>query len=251
MTSAQYPKQKCTFLSTSNRVASVLWPNEGVPQWHHHPIGNSNGCNQNNHASKYHPNVWELNACAMLKSCMIISNRCLQLTQSWYIPKLTLLYWLSAPITPVVLVLSHIASFWNRGLPEAPVAPPLPEKGEYWQDIFKLLWKFQYTAMTRARSVFWNEPWYLNIRRSVSNLVQNIYTLVPAALTLQWRHYERDCVLNHQRLDCLLNRLFRRWQIKENIKAPCHWPLWGWPVNSPHKGPITHFFHFDDIIMNK
>ena len=30
MTSAQYPKQKCTFLSTSNTFASVLWPNEGV-----------------------------------------------------------------------------------------------------------------------------------------------------------------------------------------------------------------------------
>ena len=34
---------------------------------------------------------------------------------------------------PVVLVSSHIASFWNRGLPEATVAPPLPEKGEFWQ----------------------------------------------------------------------------------------------------------------------
>ena len=27
--------------------------------------------------------------------------------------------------------------------------------------------------------------------------------------TLQWRHNERDGVSNHQRLDCLLNRLFR------------------------------------------
>ena len=30
MTSVQYPVQKCTFLSTSNTFASVLWPNEGV-----------------------------------------------------------------------------------------------------------------------------------------------------------------------------------------------------------------------------
>ena len=28
--------------------------------------------------------------------------------------------------------------------------------------------------------------------------------------TLQWRHYERDGVSNHQPHDCLLNRLFRR-----------------------------------------
>ena len=29
-------------------------------------------------------------------------------------------------------------------------------------------------------------------------------------ITLQWRHNERDSVLNHQSHDCLLNRLFRR-----------------------------------------
>ena len=28
--------------------------------------------------------------------------------------------------------------------------------------------------------------------------------------SLQWRHNERDGVSNHRRLDCLLNRLFRR-----------------------------------------
>ena len=37
------------------------------------------------------------------------------------------------------------------------------------------------------------------------------------------QHY--NGISNHQRLDCLLNHLFR--QIKENIKAPCHWSLWG------------------------
>ena len=39
---------------------------------------------------------------------------------------------------------------------------------------------------------------------------------------------------------------------KKQIKAPCHWPLWGdrWPVNSPHKGPVTRkMFLFDDVIM--
>ena len=42
---------------------------------------------------------------------------------------------------------------------------------------------------------------------------------------LQWRHNEHDSVSNHQPHDCLLKRLFR--QIKENIKAPRHWPLCG------------------------
>ena len=42
--------------------------------------------------------------------------------------------------------------------------------------------------------------------------------------------------------------------IKENIKAPHHWPSWGeftgWPVNSPHKGPVTRkMLPFHDVIM--
>ena len=44
--------------------------------------------------------------------------------------------------------------------------------------------------------------------------------------SLQWRHNESDCVSNHQPRDCLLNRLFKA-QIRENIKAQRHWPLWG------------------------
>ena len=44
-------------------------------------------------------------------------------------------------------------------------------------------------------------------------------------ISLQWRHNERDGVVNHRRLDYLLN-LFQA-QIKENIKAPRNWPLWG------------------------
>ena len=41
---------------------------------------------------------------------------------------------------------------------------------------------------------------------------------------------------------------------KKNIKSPRHWPLCGeftgWPVNSPHNGPVTpKIFPFDDGIM--
>ena len=42
------------------------------------------------------------------------------------------------------------------------------------------------------------------------------------AKTLQWRHNESDGVSNHQPHDCLFKA-----QIKENTKAPRHWPLWG------------------------
>ena len=47
-----------------------------------------------------------------------------------------------------------------------------------------------------------------------------------AISTSQWHHNERDGISIHQPHDCLLNCLFKV-QIKENIKALRHWPLWG------------------------
>ena len=65
---------------------------------------------------------------------------------------------------------------------------------------------------------------------------------------LQWRHNERDSVTNYRRLDCLLIRLL---QIKENIEALRHWPLWGEHTYSPHKGSVTwKRFPFDDVIIS-
>ena len=52
---------------------------------------------------------------------------------------------------------------------------------------------------------------------------------------LQWRHIERDGVSNHWRLDCSLNRLFRR----RSKKASKLHVTGLTPVNSPHKGPVT------------
>ena len=55
--------------------------------------------------------------------------------------------------------------------------------------------------------------------------------------TLQWWHNEHNGVSYHQLHDCLLNRLFTRRS--------------KWPLNSPHKGPVTwKMFPCDDIIMN-
>ena len=60
-------------------------------------------------------------------------------------------------------------------------------------------------------------------------------------MALQWRHNERDDVSNHRRLDCLLNRFFRR-KSKKTSKFTSLAFVWGihrWPVNSPHKGSAT------------
>ena len=56
--------------------------------------------------------------------------------------------------------------------------------------------------------------------------VRRLAFIMRIFISLQWRHNGSDSVLNHQPHDCLFNCLFRE-QIKENIKAPRHWPLCG------------------------
>ena len=73
------------------------------------------------------------------------------------------------------------------------------------------------------------------------------------SLVLQWSHNERDGVSHHRRLDCLLNSLFRR-QSKKTSKLRdtglCE-GIYRWPVDSPHKRPVTReIFPFDDIVMS-
>ena len=46
---------------------------------------------------------------------------------------------------------------------------------------------------------------------------------------LQWRHNERECISNHRRLECLLNRLLRR-RSKKSSKLRVSGLCWG---NSP------------------
>ena len=53
------------------------------------------------------------------------------------------------------------------------------------------------------------------------------YTYVQMTYALQWRHNGHNDVSNHQRHHCLFTQPFIQAQIKENIKAPRHWPLCG------------------------
>ena len=83
-----------------------------------------------------------------------------------------------------------------------------------------------------------------------TSLIQ-CYVLMINRSTLQWRHNGRNCVSNHQPLDCLLNGLFR--QIKENIKLRVTGLYVG---NSPVTSELpaqmasnAEMFPFDDVIM--
>ena len=71
-------------------------------------------------------------------------------------------------------------------------------------------------------------------------------------MSLQWRHTERDGISNRRGLDCLLNRLFGRRSKKHQSSASLAFVRGNhrWPLNSPHKGPVTRImFPFDDVIM--
>ena len=60
-------------------------------------------------------------------------------------------------------------------------------------------------------------------------------------------HNGHDGVSNHQPHHCLLSRLFRS-RSKKTSKLRV---TGRWPVNSPHKWPVTRkMFPFDDVIMN-
>ena len=70
-------------------------------------------------------------------------------------------------------------------------------------------------------------------------------SMTNSPVSFQWRHNECDGVSNLRRLDWLFNCLW----IKENTKAPRHWPFMG-IRHSPHKRPVTgDMFPFDDVIV--
>ena len=60
-------------------------------------------------------------------------------------------------------------------------------------------------------------------------------------LPLQRRHNDRDGASNHQHNNCLLSRLFRHRSRKHQSVTSLAfvWGIHRWPVNSPHKGPVT------------
>ena len=75
--------------------------------------------------------------------------------------------------------------------------------------------------------------------------------LLVYSTSLQWRNNERYGVSNPQPHDCLFSRLFRHRSKKTSeLRVTFLWGIHRWPVNSPHKGPVTRkMFPFHDVIM--
>ena len=93
------------------------------------------------------------------------------------------------------------------------------------------------------------------IKRSYNGRLCSYHAESTKPITLQWRHSERDGVSNHQPHDCLFNTTVysdadqRKHQSSASLAFVRG--IHRWPVNSPHKGPVTRkMFPFDDVIMN-
>ena len=134
---------------------------------------------------------------------------------------------------------------------------------------FKLAWWLdtdQVIAWTNDGSVRWHT--YASVRLSeltfacgkVDRQLQlimcpNMQTVTASKnhfFSLQWRHNERDSVSNHQPHGCLL-KLYSGTDERKHQSCASLASVRGihrWPVNSPHKGPVTRkMFPFDDVIM--
>ena len=79
----------------------------------------------------------------------------------------------------------------------------------------------------------------------------------PSRGHITMTYNERGGVSNHQPYDCLLKRLFGRrsnkpskLRVQSSASLAFLRGIQRWPVNSPHKGPVTRkMFPFDDVIM--
>ena len=84
-----------------------------------------------------------------------------------------------------------------------------------------------------------------------AKLYSSVYCIMRKK-SLQWCHNGRNGVSDHQPHHCLFNRLLRR-RSKKTSTLPSLAFVRGshrWPVNSPHKWPVTRkMFPFDDVIM--
>ena len=110
------------------------------------------------------------------------------------------------------------------------------------------------------------ELYNVSNHRQLGGLFNNLFMLTtakPAKLrhcnsfgALQWCHNEHNGVSNNRNLDCLPNYLLRRRSNKTRKKQESStllafvWEIHRWPVDSPHKGPVTwKWFPFDDVII--
>ena len=120
---------------------------------------------------------------------------------------------------------------------------------------YKMESLYIYGTDKRSKLLIWcgQTNWW--VRSGATWIRKTVMTMcTKGEYSLQWRHNGRDGNSNYQHHDCLLNRLLRRRSNKTpKLRAASPAFVRGihrWPVNSPHKWPVTRkMFPFDDVIM--
>ena len=97
------------------------------------------------------------------------------------------------------------------------------------------------------------KQWYISpMHTHVFCTVSNTVTFVWASWAITITSNEHYVVSNHRSFDCLYNSLCA--PTSNSHQSPNCWlfvrGIHRWPVNSPHKGPVTQKrFPFDDAIV--
>ena len=104
-----------------------------------------------------------------------------------------------------------------------------------------------YTLLTwqfRQYPAWYDMVFYVNLWSCCLNWLQTAIILYDNIFvsTLQWRHNGRESVSNHQPHDCHSTVYSDADQRKHQSSASLAFVqgIHRWPVNSPHKGPVTH-----------
>ena len=98
-------------------------------------------------------------------------------------------------------------------------------------------------TLNKSTTCCWYWDWYVNYYVTYAPVYAKKTTDCKRwdGWALTWRYNGRDCVSNHRRLGCLLNRLIRRSLKKKHQSSASLAFVRGihrWPVNSPLKGPV-------------
>ena len=109
--------------------------------------------------------------------------------------------------------------------------------------------RFPHGSWHYNQSVFMRKEGYTF---QICDFIKANVSLSLKSSPLLWRHNGRDGFSNHQPDDCLLNCTFRRRSKKHQRFALLAFVrgIHRWPVNPPHKYPVTRkMLPFDDVIM--
>ena len=94
---------------------------------------------------------------------------------------------------------------------------------------------------------------WIHVMYKPKSLTVTWLALGESYFTLQWRHNERDGVSNHQPHDFVYSTVYSDTDQRKHLSSVSLAfvrVIHRWPVNSPHKGPVTRkMFPFDDVIM--